>query len=86
MIHPPAFDPVLGDWSIRMRMEDDEQSHRFDPNSLQGKENCVWPSIYIMDDGDLAFAMNFGIESCPPEAITKNLVERGVSSDFGSTR
>lgn len=65
IIEPPAFEPASGDWSLTIELETN-QSDQFDLNTLEGRENCIWPTILITAEGELALSESFEIESCPP--------------------
>lgn len=65
IIEPPAFEPESGDWSLEVELETN-QSDRFDLNTLEGTEDCVWPTVLITAEGELALSESFEIESCPP--------------------
>lgn len=77
-IEPPTFEPSVGNWSVRVNLENPDVEKRVDLNSQTHHrvEDCIAPGMRITDDGDLALFESIAIDACPPETSTETPTEK----------
>lgn len=69
-IEPPAYDPKLGDWYVRFRVNSSSNDSRIDLSSLPSTDQCVWLSIWVMGDESINYGASVGHDTCPLENTT----------------
>lgn len=65
IIEPPAYEPKLGDWSVRFRVKSSSNDSRIDLNSLPSTDQCVWLSIWVYGDESINYGASVAHDTCP---------------------